>query len=1207
MDVPGAPSAKKPGRGPLGALPALSRSARRALALCGFLALLTAVCLVGQAVSLASVLVGRGSFWALGGFVVARALLAWATEAVAARAAVGAKQELRAALLDRSLRLGPEWIGGRGAAALSVVAVKGLDALDAYFTRYLPALVTALVVPFSVGLWVLFTDPTSAFLVAVTVPLIPVFAILIGRFTQGRVEASASSLERLSTRLAELVRALPLLTAFGRVAGQSEAVRRWGESHRRASMGTLRIAFLSALVLEVVASLSVALVAVGIGLRLVSGELTLFTGLVVLILVPECYLPLRAAGAAHHASEDGVEAVRRVSEVLAEPVPVRSVPVRSSSAAVEVRDLRVRRRGRWAPDGETFLVRPGEIHHLSSPSGSGKSTLFAVLLGYVTPDSGEVRLSGDIAWVPQHPAFAGRTVAEELELTTGRVDREILASVAADHLVDRPITALSTGERQRVAVARALTRVRAGAAVLLLDEPTAHLDPPTASLVMTAIHQAAAEGAAVLLATHRIVQQSPHPTIPTPSLSHVQQSPPPASPPLTLRLTAGALLGALASASGVALTALSAYLIAKASTQPPILTLSVLVVGVRACALGKGVLRYAERLVSHDAAFRYATALRVRLWRGLRPGKAALATLVDDVDTVRDLLPRVYQPPLVAVGVGAAAVALFAAVNPPSAAILAAFLLAGALLAPAVAVLADRRATAALSTGRSTLTEKVTTLLTAAPDLLAFDATRTYRAALTSADTTLTTLARRQAKATGAATAITHLTTGLAALTCIATAPPTLNPLLLPVLALVPLALTEPWSTLPLAAQHRDTLRAAYGRITHPQNRSTTPQSPHPTILTTPTPAPWATTASPPPATLIDPAGPAGPTPATPAGPATPATPAGPVGPVGPSPANPAGPATPTPAAPATQATLSGPAAPTPAAPTPAPIAQTPVAPAPVAQTAAVALPALPLPSSPQGLPIPSLPRSAVGSSGSRAVGSARSHGAAQADCSTILHLDVSTSHTSTPHEDCSTILRLKPVVLDGVVARWEGADRPVLDGVSVEVGAGEWAAVVGASGSGKSSLFGVLLGFVGVDRGTVAVPPAISWAPQEAVTVATTVRENLRIGKPGASDDELREALDLVGLRVGLDAVVGPGLLSGGEALRLGVARALVHDAPLVLLDEPTAHLDPEAADLLLANLERALAGRTVLHVTHRPDEARRADRVIEIAGGRAEPKAYR
>lgn len=1038
MNFPGAPSAKKPGNGPLGALPALSRSARRALALCAVSAALTAGALVWQAVALASALVTGGSLWVLAGAVVVRAGLAWVTESVAARAAAGAKEELRAAVLDRALGLGPAWIESRGPASLAVVATRGLDALDAYFTRYLPALVTTAVVPVAVGAWIFVADPTSAVLIAVTLPLIPVFAILIGRFTSARVEAAASALERLSDRLAELVRALPVLTAFGRAAAQASAVREVGERYRRATMGTLRVAFLSALVLEIVASLSVALIAVGIGLRLVSGEMTLVTGLVVLILAPECYLPLRAAGAAHHASEDGVEAVRRVAEI---PTPSAPAPASASaaipaavpaSAGVEVRDLRVRRRGRFAPDGVSFRVRPGEVHRLDAPSGAGKSTLFGVLLGFVPADGGSVAVDRSaVAWVPQRPAFAGRTVADELELTTGRVDHGVLASVAADHLVARPIAELSTGERQRVAVARALTRVRDGASVLLLDEPTAHLDPATAAKVMAAVQRAAAGGAAVVLATHRLVAESPSDVAEGRAVTRVVDRPTaPRSPRPTRRVLAGALLGTAASLSGVALTAVAAYLIAKAATQPPILTLSVLVVGVRTFALAKGVLRYLERLVSHDAAFRYAESLRVRLWRGLRPGRVELTRLVDDVDTVRDLVPRVLQPPLVALGVSVAAVVLFTLVQPVAGLALAVALVVGGTLAPVVAVLTERRATAVLARGRRQVSEQVLTLLTAAPDLIAFGADGKVRAELARQDASLARSARRQALGAGAAVCVVHLTTGLASAVCLGLAGG-VDPLLVPVLGLVPLALAEVLSALPTAAQHRAALRESYGRIADQ-------------------------------------------------------------------------------------------------------------------------------------------PPAAHGGRVERvAVGGA--------------------------------------VGLEGVAVRWPESAEPVLERVCVDLPAGAKVAVVGPSGAGKSSLFALLLGFLEPERGMVWRPERVAWCPQEPMLVTTTVRENLRLGDPRADDARLRWALEVAGLEIGLDTVIGPTLLSGGEAQRVAVARALLFDADLVLLDEPTAHLDEPSAGALLARLDDVLRDKTVIHITHRPGEADRADLVLDVDEGRMRARAYR
>ncbi|HEY3468567.1 MAG TPA: ABC transporter transmembrane domain-containing protein, partial [Amycolatopsis sp.] len=316
----------RPGKGPLGALPALVPAVRRALALVGFLSFLHAAALVAQAFLLADVLatiVGAGTggrtaqLAALLALVATRALTGWAVRTVSARAAVTAQRELRARAVDHALRLGPEWIAQRGHGELTALTTRGLDALDAYFREYLPALVTAAVVPLGAGAAILFADWPSGVIVALTVPLLPIFAILVGKYTAGRVAGATDATHRMSERLLELVRVLPVLTAFRRAMAQAGTVRVLSERHRRATLKTLKVAFSSAFVLELIATLSVALVAVVIGVRLVGGSLPLAIGLGVLILAPECYQPLRAVGAAFHASEDGVEAVRRVADLLA--------------------------------------------------------------------------------------------------------------------------------------------------------------------------------------------------------------------------------------------------------------------------------------------------------------------------------------------------------------------------------------------------------------------------------------------------------------------------------------------------------------------------------------------------------------------------------------------------------------------------------------------------------------------------------------------------------------------------------------------------------------------------------------------------------------------------------------------------------------------------------------------------------------------------
>ncbi len=835
---------------------------RRALAGCAVLAAAGGAAVVVQGLVLATILAdlvgGAGAptgerLGVLAGAVLARAVFGWATQVVAARAATGAKEELRSRLLDHALAAGPEWTVAHGPAELTTVATRGLDALDAYFTGYLPALVNAAVLPLGVGAVILVADWPSAVIVAVTLPLIPLFAILIGLHTQDRVKESADTTERLAGHLLELVRALPVLSAFGRASAQTEAVRRSSDAHRRASMGTLRVAFASALALELIATLSVALVAVVIGLRLVSGDLALGVGLFVLLLAPECYLPLRAAGAAHHAAEDGLEAARRVTDLTTattstncqtSPVELKqggplsiewdfqSVVSPSCDGVLRVHELKVARRSGFAPDGVSFTAHPGAIVRLDSPSGSGKSSTFAVLLGFVPQAGGEVRVGATaltdldlaqwrrrIAWVPQHPRFTEHTVADEL----GAGAREVAARVAADHLLDRPVGELSTGERQRVAVARALLRLERGADILLLDEPTAHLDPPTAARVMAAVQQAADAGAAVVLASHRRTTAADSDTPAAPKTRGATPQRANQKAPLwTPRLLAGAALGAAALIAGIALTALSAWLIAKASQQPPILTLSVAVVGVRTFGLARAGLRYAERLVTHDAAFRTAGELRVRLWRDLvRRGPAhteGTERLAHDVDTVRDLTPRVLLPPAVALLVSVAAVAVQLVVLPPAAVALVIAVAAAGLGAPAVALAVDRHAAAALADGRRRLNSKVFALFDTVAELLAFGADAKARAELKRIDADLSRTARREAFGAGAAGFVVTLATGAAAvagtwLAANAVVAGTLSPLLAPVVALVPLALAETLAQLPPAVQHREPLRAARGRL----------------------------------------------------------------------------------------------------------------------------------------------------------------------------------------------------------------------------------------------------------------------------------------------------------------------------------------------------------------------------------------------------------
>jgi thiol reductant ABC exporter CydD subunit/thiol reductant ABC exporter CydC subunit len=841
--------------GPLGALPALSPTARRALGGSVALAVADTVALVVAAWALsgalAAIINGARPGAQLAVFaaaIAARALLSWAGRTVAARAAAGAKEDLRGHLLDAATRLGPEWIDRRHPAELTALATTGLDALDDYCTRFLPALVGAAVVVPLVGLAILVADWRSAVVVAVTVPLIPLFAALIGRYAQGRVAGATDAAARLAGQLLELVRALPVLTAFGRAAAQEKAVRAASERHRVATRATLRVAFLSAFALDVLATLSVALVAVDIGLRLLGAEMGLATALFVLILAPECYLPLRAAGAAYHASEDGLEAVRRVADIVGaegDPVPqgVRPEHLRHQ---LDLTDLAVDNR----ISALSLRLTPGRIVRLDSPSGAGKSTAIAAILGFVQPTSGGITLDGvplstldldawrrQVAWVPQRPRFTGPLVIDELRMVADDVTEAAEAAVAA-HLLHRPTDELSAGERQRVALARALLRLREGAWLLLADEPTAHVDHPTAAHLTAAIEAAAARGAAVLLATHTTVAADLGPAPTTEPIATAR----PAEHRTRIalrglvdrRLLAGAVLGALALASAIALTATAAWLIARASQHPSIVVLSVAVIAVRAFGLAKGTLRYVERLVTHDSAFRLATRLRVNLWRALvRIGPArvprgaeGLRRLVNDVDAVRDLVPRVLPPPIVVAVVAVGAIALQTILLPSAGLLLAGALLVAGVAGPLLGLLAERRASSAAAAGRRRMATEVFGLFDTAADLIAFGAHHQRRASLALLDADLAATARRQAWGAGLAGGIATAALGGAALGSTWLAIGHANPVLTAVLALVPLAMAETIDGLAPALRLLDPLRAAYARVTEP---TTLPPAPPPT------------------------------------------------------------------------------------------------------------------------------------------------------------------------------------------------------------------------------------------------------------------------------------------------------------------------------------------------------------------------------------------
>lgn len=595
----GAPEVRR--RGPIDPrLLRYARSARPHLVIAVLIALVITATIVVTAVLLARVLAGvvtdpsRRDFdsWTtelvvLGVVVVVRGVASWWQARLAHRAGSAVVAELENAVLRAGAELSPRELDSRRT-EIAVVVGNGLSGLRGWFTGYLPALLLACLVPPIVLVVIAFHDPTSAVIAVITVPLIPMFMVLIGLLTQGRAKATLAASTRLSDQILDLFAGMPTLRALGRegpgVAGMAKQVQALGDSLRQRTMQSLRMAFLSSMVLEGLATLSVALIAVAIGLRLVFAEMTLYAGLVALILAPEVYWPLRQVGEKFHAAQDGMAAGERAFAVLdsttgsahgakhaaaqsrrqsdadaadkvavhadtnaARPESASSVgcavradrrdpgsvvgPGERSGSRIQLCELTVTARGGTAPHRLTAELMPGSVTVLTGANGCGKSTTLQAILGLIEPDSGTVLVDGRdvgdldadswwarIAWLPQRPVLVPGTLRENVELlgvpgTAADLDRleQISAATGFDTVLDelpqrwdtvlgQGGTGLSLGQRQRLALTRTLAAHRP---ILLLDEPTAHLDAVSEHRVLTTLRTLAAEGATVVVVAHR--------------------------------------------------------------------------------------------------------------------------------------------------------------------------------------------------------------------------------------------------------------------------------------------------------------------------------------------------------------------------------------------------------------------------------------------------------------------------------------------------------------------------------------------------------------------------------------------------------------------------------------------------------------------------------------------------------------------------------
>ncbi|MBT1631855.1 thiol reductant ABC exporter subunit CydD [Curtobacterium flaccumfaciens] len=467
----------------------------------------------------------------LGGAFVLRALAAWATDDLAARAAAKVKSEMRTTVLARAAERGPSWLAGRSSAGFATTLGPGLDALDAYFGRYLPQLaLTAIATPMllvAIGLG----DLTSGLIILFALPVIPVFMILIGLATQSLQRKQSDALAKLGGAFTEAVEGLATLKVFGRARRQVGRIGAVTDEYRRGTISVLRLSFVSGFALELAASLSVALVAVSIGIRLVDGSLGLGAAMFVLVLAPEAFAPIRQVGADFHAAQDGVEASAAVLDVLADDETASSSATGSSgtdtdtaapATAVDVRGLDVRGLTVRRPDvviGPFDLhAEPGTVVVLAGPSGSGKSSIIAALRG-VLPHDGAVTVPGPAGasvaerttWADQRPRLVRGTIAENVALSATPADADVRTALGDAGLgldpglpVGAGGSGLSGGQAQRVAVARALYRARRAATPLvLLDEPTSALDAEAEERVIAAARGLAADGAVVVIASHR--------------------------------------------------------------------------------------------------------------------------------------------------------------------------------------------------------------------------------------------------------------------------------------------------------------------------------------------------------------------------------------------------------------------------------------------------------------------------------------------------------------------------------------------------------------------------------------------------------------------------------------------------------------------------------------------------------------------------------
>ncbi|MGW2060265.1 thiol reductant ABC exporter subunit CydD [Streptomyces sp. NPDC001937] len=1130
-----------------------ARATRLFLAAVVALGVVGAALVIAQAMLIAEVVVGgfedgltvpglRTPLILLVAVALGRGLVSWLTELAAYRASAAVKSELRRRLLDRAAELGPDWLSGQRTGSLVALATRGVDALDDYFARYLPQLGLAVVVPVAVLARIVTEDWVSAAIIVVTLPLIPLFMILIGWATQSRMDRQWQLLSRLSGHFLDVVAGLPTLKVFGRAKAQAESIRTITSQYRRATLRTLRIAFLSSFALELLATLSVALVAVTIGMRLVHGELDLYTGLVVLILAPEAYLPIRQVGAQYHAAAEGLSAAEEIFAILeTEPRAGGTADV-PPSLRLELEGVTVRHEGRAEPslDGASLVVDEGETVALVGPSGVGKSTLLNVVLGFTASDEGRIRVGGvdlatlaperwreRIAWVPQRPQLFAGTITENVRLARPDADDSAVTAAlrdagAYDFVAELPDGAqtllgedgagLSAGQRQRLALARAFLADRP---LLLLDEPTASLDGETEAGIVEAVRRLAA-GRTVLLVVHRpallsvadrvvvlepgAVPERQWATVPSEHAAVVPRQPradgsgnrdtyEAGQEPEALRQTAvrsGQVLARVREAAGAQRGQLALALVLSGLALGSAVGLMAVSGWLISRASEQPPVLYLMVAVTATRAFGLGRAV-FRYAERLVSHDAVLKMLAELRVAVYRGLERITPAGLGRTRRGDLLSRLVADVDA-----LQDYWLRWLLPAWTAVVVG---AAAAGFTGW---------LLPQAGVVLALGLLLAGVGVPLVSGACARRAERQLAPARAdLATRITDLLGGTAELTVAGALP-----------------------------ARKERTREADTVLTRIASRAAT-----------------ATALGGGLSALI-----CGLTVVAAALVAVPAVHDG---------------------------RLAG------------------------VELAVVVLTPLAAFEAVTGLPLAVQYRQRVKRSAERVY--------------EVLDAPVPVHEPATPAEAPATPF---PLEVRGLAARYSGASRDALDSVDLTLTAGRRIAVVGPSGSGKTTLAQVLLRFLDARAGTYriggvdasaldgdSVRRFVGLCAQDAHVFDSSIRENLRLARTVATDDELRAALARArlldwaeALPDGLDTLVGEhgARLSGGQRQRLALARALLADFPVLVLDEPAEHLDLATADALTADLLVATRGRTTVLITHRLAGLEAVDEVLVMDAGR-------